>query len=802
MLNLPVAETLPALSAALSAAANAVLVAPPGAGKTTLVPLALLEEPWAAGGRLLVLSPRRLAARAAAERMAELRGEKVGGLVGYRTRMDTRVSAATRVEVLTEGVFTRLIQADPDLPGVAAVLFDEAHERSLEGDLALALALDSQGALRPDLRLLVMSATLDGARFAALMGGAPVLESAGRMFPVETLYAPRDPVARIEDAMALACRRALAGHEGSVLAFLPGVAEIERTAERIALPPGVELHLLHGQIDPVRQRAAIAPAPPGTRKLVLATSIAETSITIDGVRIVIDSGLARRPRFDRGSGLTRLVTERVSQAAARQRAGRAGRTAPGVCIRLWAEGETAALPPFDPPEMLEADLSGLALDLARWGVRDPAQLRWLDPPPRAGWEAAVADLRSLGALDGAGSITPTGRALADKPYAPRIAAMLVGSEAMGLARLGSEIAVLLSERGLGGREADVELRLAAWRRAGDPRSKQARALVRGRDTAEPPPDAVGRLVALAYPNRVARSRGREGVFQMANGRSARVEPHDPLARAEWLAVGEASGVAEMARILSAAPIERASISALFGDRIVTQARVAFDAATRGVIAEETERLGALTLARRAIERPPADAVTAALLDGVRALGLGALAWSDAARSLRERAVWLRGEGRDAPDLSDDALLATVSDWLGPQLTGLRRVDHLPPIDPAWIADWATQRAIDAAAPERINTPAGTSHAIDYAAPGGPAVHVRVQELFGLADHPRAGGVPLVLHLTSPAHRPIAVTTDLPGFWRGSYASVAREMRGRYPKHPWPDEPWAARATTRTKRAGG
>jgi len=802
MLNLPVAETLPALIAALRARSNAVLVAPPGAGKTTLVPLALLSEPWAAGGRVLVLSPRRLAARAAAERMADLRGERAGEVVGYRTRMDTCVSSATRVEVLTEGVFNRLIQTEPDLPGIAAVLFDEAHERSLEGDLALALALDAQGALRPDLRLLVMSATLDGARFGRLMGDAPVIESAGRMFPVETLYAPRDPGARIEESMALACRRVLAEHDGSALAFLPGVAEIERTAERVMLPPGVELHLLHGQIDPARQRLAIAPARAGTRKLVLATSIAETSITIDGVRIVIDSGLARRPRFDRGSGLTRLVTERVSKAAARQRAGRAGRTAPGVAIRLWAEGETAALPPFDPPEMLEADLSALALDLARWGVRDPAQLRWLDPPPRAGWEAAVADLRSLGALDGEGAITPTGRALADKPYAPRIAAMLVGAEAMGLQRLGSEIAALLSERGLGGREADLEQRLAAWRRAGDPRSKQARALVRGRDAALPPPDAVGRLVALAYPNRVARARGREGVFQMANGRSARVESHDSLARAEWLAVGEASGVAEMARILSAAPIERASIGALFGDRIATQARVAFDPATRGVVAEETERLGVLTLARRPIERPPADAVIAALLDGVRALGLGALAWSDAARSLRERAAWLRAEGRDAPDLGDDALLATISDWLAPRLAGLRRLDQLPPVDPEWIAERATQRAIGAAAPERIDTPAGTSHAIDYAAPGGPAVHVRVQELFGLVDHPRAGGRPLVLHLTSPAHRPVAVTTDLPGFWRGSYASVAREMRGRYPRHPWPDEPWAARATTRTKRAGG
>lgn len=807
---LPVETILPALRAALAGNAPVALVAPPGAGKTTALAPALLAEPWATEGRLILLSPRRLAARAAAERMAELAGERVGQTIGYRTRMDSRVSAATRIEVVTEGIFTRMLVSDPELSGVAGVLFDEVHERSLESDLALALTLDVRDALRPDLRLVLMSATLDGAAFEPLLPGLVRLESEGRMFPVELRHVGRAADARLEEAMAGAIRGALASEPGSVLAFLPGAAEIERTVARLegGLPADVDLHLLYGAREGADQRAAIAPPPPGRRKLVLATSIAETSITIEGVRVVVDSGLARRPRLDRALGLSRLVTERASQAALTQRAGRAGRTAPGVAIRLWETAETQGRPRFDPPEILESDLSGLVLDCARWGVSDPLSLRWLDPPPVPALEVARTALLALGALDADGRPTPHGEAMAALPLPPALAHMLLVAPP-GLGMMAARLALLLGERGLGGRAPDLDQRLRGLLRERGGRAEAARRLAarmrraagHGAEDAEPPHDAAGQLLALAWPDRVARRRGPAGSpYLMANGRAVTVAADEPLAASAWLVVADASGSAAGARLLSGAALDAASVEALFGDRIETRDRLDFDAASGSVVAERRRMLGAITLSRGALDRPDPARVEAALLAGVRAQGLGVLPWGEASRALRARAAFA------GLALADDRLLESLEDWLAPLLSGQRRLDALTD---AALADALKgliggqgMRAIDRIAPTHFETPAGSRHAIDYAAEGGPAVEVRVQALFGLTRHPMIGDTPLTLRLTSPAHRPVQVTQDLPRFWAGSWAEVRRELRGRYPKHPWPEDPTAAPPTLRTKRAGG
>ena len=818
--GLPIHAVLPNLLAALRETANAVLVAPPGAGKTTAVAPALLGEPWC-GGEILLLSPRRLAARAAAERMAELAGESVGGTIGYATRLDSKRSSRTRITVLTEGIFLKRIQADPELAGISAVLFDEVHERSLDSDFGLALALDAQAALRSDLRLLAMSATLDGARFSALMGDAPVIESEGRAHPIDLIHLGRSAERRIEDEMAAAIRRALGESAGSLLAFLPGVAEIERTAERLdALPADVDLHRLHGSLDPAAQRAAIAAAPPGARKLVLATAIAETSLTLDGVRIVVDSGLARRPRYDRAAGLTRLTTERASQAAVIQRAGRAGRQGPGRVYRLWAEAATQSLPRFDPPEILEADLSSLLLDCALWGVADPRALSWLDPPGEAAIGEARERLLGLGALDGAGRATAHGRAIANLPLPPRLAHMLIEARARGWSATAAAIAVLLSERGLGGADTDLELRLRRWRGEKGRRAEAARGLARRwlalRSPAEAgvqkgvpaaarsaPEHEVGCCVALAFPDRVAKRRDASGAdWVSAGGRGFRLDPASPLAREQWLAVAEVGGVAAGARIRSAAPIGQAAIESLFADRIATATEIAFDPATGTVRASHGRRLGAILLSGGQDSRADPAAIEAALLGGVRAHGLHLLPWSEAAASLRRRAAYARAFDPAIPDLSDSALVAALDDWLPPLVAGRRRLADIDPGMLEGLLGWAARQAVERLAPSHFETPAGSRHAIDYAAEAGPTVTVRVQALFGLAEHPRAGGAPLVLSLTSPAGRPIQTTRDLPGFWRGSWAAVAKEMRGRYPKHPWPDDPAAAVPTLRTKRAAG
>ena len=809
---LPVLAVLPQLRAALAGNQPVALIAPPGAGKTTAVPPALLNEDWAKGGKIILLSPRRLAARAAAERMAEQLGESVGQTIGYRTRLDSRTSAATRIEVVTEGIFTRMLVADPELTGIAAVLFDEVHERSLDGDFALALALEAREALRPDLRLVLMSATLDGAGFAGIIPDLAVVESAGRMFPVELRHIGRDASPRLEDAMASAIRRALAEEQGSILAFLPGVAEIERTAERLEdrLPADVDLFRLHGAREGADQRAAIAPAPPGRRKIVLATSIAETSITIDGVRVVVDSGLARRPQLDRAVGLSRLVTVRASQAAVTQRAGRAGRTAPGVAIRLWEAAETAGRAPFDPPEIMEADLAGLVLECARWGVANPASLKWRDPPPKAAVADAKARLLALGAIDADERVTPHGEAMAGLPLPPAQAHMLIAASARGQGLLAARIAVLLGERGLGGRSDDIEQRLRGWDRERGQRAEAAQRLAQrwaravGAAEAIANPDSAGAMLALAYPDRVARKRGE--AFLMANGRAVAVPAESPLARSEWIVIADASGSAAGTRLLLGAAIEVGQVEQLLADRIERRAVFAYDPATTGVTAETQRRLGAITLARQPVERPDPQAIRAALLQAVAERGLGLMPWGEAAAALRARVAFARSQGAELAAMDDAALLASLPDWLGPPLEGVRRLSSLSDADLAaallGTLDWNQRQLLDRLAPARLETPAGSSHAIDYAADGGPAVEVRVQALFGLARHPMLGDgrVPLTLRLTSPAGRPIQVTRDLPGFWAGSWAEVRKELKGRYPKHPWPENPLEAAPTLRTSRA--
>ncbi|MDE2579495.1 MAG: ATP-dependent helicase HrpB [Hyphomicrobiales bacterium] len=816
--ELPIDAALPALLAALARGTNAVLVAPPGAGKTTRVPLALMDEAWTSGRKIIVLEPRRLAARAAAARMAATLGQQVGETIGLVVRLESRVSAKTRVLVVTEGVFARMILDDPELSGVAAVLFDEFHERSLDADLGLALALDAQ-ALRDDLRLLAMSATLDGARVAALMGDAPTIESDGRAFPVETIYLGRDPDARIEAQMERAILKAFGEQDGSILAFLPGQGEIERLAERLrerlAGRP-VDIAPLYGALDRRDQDRAVLPAPAGRRKIVLATAVAETSLTIEGVRVVVDSGLARVPRYEPDLGLTRLETVRAARAQVDQRRGRAGRTQPGVCYRLWEEAATGALPAFVEPEILSADLSGLVLDLAYWGARDRLALPFLDPPPAPAWGEARALLQNLGALDGDGAITDEGRALRALPLPPRLARMIVDAARLGQGEEAAQIAAILSERGLGGAGVDIAERLDRLVRERSARAEAARGMAR-RWAALARPQAAqtargdltpGALVALAFPDRIARARGRPGEFLMANGRAASLEPHDRLAASPYLAVAEVVGRAAQARILAAAPIEQSEIEQLFGDRIEKRTEIVFDRDRAALRARAARRLGALALEERNLAIEPDEETAAILARGLAALGLERLPWSARSRQLRSRLAFLRAaEGEAWPDVSDAALGESVERWLAPVLTQAR---NLSDVSETMLADallsllpWDMKRRLDAEAPTHFETPAGSSIAVDYEAEGGPAIAVRVQELYGLKDHPTlAGGrVRPTLHLLSPAHRPIQTTGDLPRFWAGAWHDVKKDMKGRYPRHVWPDDPASASPTTRAKPRG-
>lgn len=810
--DLPVTAALPRLLEALDRGNSAVLVAPPGAGKTTLAPLAMLDATWRGDGRILLLEPRRLAARAAARRMAALLGEEPGETVGYAMRMESRVSARTRILVVTEGVLSRMILDDAGMDGIAAVIFDEFHERSLDGDFGLALALDVQAALRPDLRLLVMSATIDGARVGTLLGEAPVVTSEGRSYPVDIRYRDRAADMRIEDAMASACRDMLAEETGSVLAFLPGQGEIERTAERLAgrLPADVDIAPLYGGLDGRAQDAAIRPAPEGRRKLVLATSIAETSITIDGVRVVIDSGLSRLPKYEPATGLTRLETVRASRASADQRAGRAGRTQPGVALRLWRAEQTAALPAFTPPEILEADLSGLLLDCAAFGVTDPAMLSFLDKPPAPALAEARALLVELGALDGDGRLTDAGEAMRRLALPVRLAHMVAEA---GDRRAASELAVLLTERGLGGTAVDLDRRLAGFRRDKGPRAQAARKMAErlNRSAAQERPSgassamtSAGALLLLAYPDRVAKARGEYGRFVLANGRGAMLDPAEPLAREGFLVVADLQGRAQNARIASAATITEEEVRQHLSERLETATETSFDAERRALRARETVRLGAIRLAERQLPAPAGAEADRGLIAALREHGLALLDWSKGAATLRRRLAWLHsGLGAPWPDMSDEALTEALDDWLLPFLPGEA---SLARIDPQAVSNGLMslvphelQRRINDLAPTHFPAPSGSSVPIRYDEDQ-PVLAIRVQELFGLDRHPSiaGGAIPLTLELLSPAHRPIQTTRDLPGFWRGSWADVRADMRGRYPKHVWPEDPLQAAATNRAK----
>ncbi|WP_019996019.1 ATP-dependent helicase HrpB [Aureimonas ureilytica] len=815
--QLPVSLVLPDVTEALAAHGAAVLVAPPGAGKTTLTPLHLLGT--LPEGRILLVEPRRIAARAAASRMASLLGEEVGERVGWRMRLDTRVSARTRIEVVTEGVLTRLVIGDPELSGVAAILFDEFHERSLDADFGLALALDVQGALRPDLKILVMSATLDGARVAGLLSDAPVIRSEGRAFPVEIRYRDRPAGEPVEEASARAVLDELGSGSGSILVFLPGQREIERTLERLTgrVPADVLLAPLFGALEAGAQDLAIRPAPAGRRKVVLATTIAETSITIDGVTVVIDSGLKRQPLFEPATGLSRLETVRVSKASAEQRAGRAGRTAPGVAIRLWRAVETAALEPFDRPEILSTDLSSLLLDTLSWGVSDPASLPFLDPPPAPAVAEARLLLEELGAVDEGGRLTPAGETLRLLPLGPRLARMVAGAAAGETRRLAARIAVLLSEHGLGGTDTDLTERLRRWATERSPRAKGANDLAaRIARSAQTPgeieTDEPGALLALAYPDRIAIARGGRGQFVLTNGRGGALEETHALAREPALVVADLGGLAQpnapgrVGRIRAAAPLSREALERLMAERIREEDVVVFDPGSRSVRARRVRRLGRATLSEATLPLPADGRVTAALLAGLRRLGAGALPFGKEGARLLQRLRFLAQADNTWPSFGDDALLEDLEDWLGPFLPGVASLDA---IEPGMLSEGLLSRLppgevrrLDTLAPTHFTAPTGASHPIRYE-PDGPVLAIRVQELFGLTAHPRVAGGrwPLTLELLSPAHRPIQITRDLPGFWAGSWADVRADLRGRYPRHPWPEDPASAAPTNRAKPRG-
>lgn len=821
--TLPVAAVLGEVERALAIHGAAVLVAPPGAGKTTLVPLQLLDAPWLAGHTILMLEPRRLAARLAAGRMAELLGEPPGGTVGYAVRFERRRGPSTRLEVVTEGLATRRLQDDPELTGVGLVILDEFHERSLDADLALALTLDVRASLRPDLRVLVMSATLDAAPVASLLGEAPVVRSEGRSFPVGTVHLGTAPERPVERRMAEAVRQALAetretgGAGPSVLAFLPGAREIRRTAELLggsALGPDVIVAPLMGELSRAEQDRALRPAPPGRRKVVLATDIAETSLTIEGIGVVVDSGLARRPVFSPRTGMTRLETRRIALASAEQRHGRAGRLGPGVCYRLWSEAEERAMRPHDLPEIVAADLAPLVLELAAWGVADPAGLAWLTPPPAAAVASARALLGELGALDDEGRITAHGRAMARLPLHPRLAHMLLAGCERGDGATALGVAALLSARDpwRTSRDPDLAHRLSLWRHGvGDRgalyelervRRQLARLLPEARGESDE--RAVGRVLALAYPDRIARRRGRPGAYLLTSGRGALLDAADPLAAAEWLAIAELDDAGADARTRLAAALDETEVLDTMVGRIATREEVGFDRDSGTVLARRVTRLGAIVLREQPLDSVPSEAYRAALLEAVRAGGPELLPWTPAARGLRARLAFLhRHDPERWPDVSDTALLTGLDEWLAPWLDGCRSLADLAKLDTvailAGLVGHARRAELERLAPARFTTPAGSSLAIDYA-PDPPVLAVRLQELFGLAEHPSVldGRVPLSLHLLSPAGRPLQVTQDLPGFWRGSYALVRKEMRGRYPKHPWPENPLAAPPTRRAK----
>ena len=841
MSRLPIEDVLSDLRQSLIRSPNGLLTAPPGAGKTTRVPLALLDAPWLQDKKLLMLEPRRLATRAAAHRMATMLNERSGETVGYRMRLDTKIGPKTRIEVVTEGILTRLLQQDPSLSAYGAVLFDEFHERSLQADTGLALCLESQRLFRPDLRLLIMSATLDCGPVGQLLGDAPVITCEGRMFPVETRYLDEPITGHLDTAVARIIRRALARDQGSLLVFLPGMAEIRRVERQLLdanLEPTIHVTPLHGDLPQDAQDAAISPALPGTRKIVLATSIAETSLTIDGVRIVIDAGLLRVPRFDPRSGLTRLDTIRVTQDSAEQRRGRAGRLEPGVCYRLWTEREQASLAARRPPEILDADLTSLVLELALWGTTDPAELSWLTAPPSGAVTQASDLLIRLEALDPSGHITAHGTRMAELALHPRLSHMLLKAGPLGLTDLACDLAALLGERDLlrgpaGRQQADIRTRLDVlhghhdhaagatvdrgvyhrvtgtaemWRR------QLARLSTKSTARAARDQQGVGILLALAYPDRIAqRQSGNDARYVLANGRGALFATPDHLGSEPYLAIAELDGGAQWAKIELAAPIAQAEIESLYADQIVETEAVSWDEKTQAVQALRQRRLGGLILSQHNLSKPDPALIATALLQGVRQAGLNSLAWTAELRQWQARVQFLRrtdGPGSPWPDLSDEHLLQTLDQWLGPYLqsiTTLDRVKRMPLDQPLHaLLSWDLQRQLERLAPTHLAVPSGSNIRVDYESAEIPVLAVRLQELFGCQDTPRVAGgkIPVMLHLLSPAKRPVQVTKDLASFWANAYQDVRKELRGRYPKHPWPDNPLTAPPTAKAKRRSG
>jgi len=838
MNRLPIEDVLPALEQALAAGGNALLTAPPGAGKTTVVPLALLNAPWLSGKKLLMLEPRRLAARAAAHRMASMRGEPVGAAVGYRMRLDTKIGPHTRVEVVTEGILTRLLQQDPALSVYAAILFDEFHERSLQADTGLALCLETQRLFRPDLRLLVMSATLDCGPVSDLLGHAPVISCEGRMFPVETRYLDHPLSGHLDGAVTQVIRRSLARDQGSLLVFLPGMAEIRRVERQLldaGLGSDVMIAPLHGDLPQAAQDSAIEPAPRGTRKVVLATSIAETSLTIDGIRVVIDGGQLRAPRFDPRSGLTRLETIRVTQDSADQRRGRAGRLEPGICYRLWTEKEQAALAPRRPPEILDADLAPLMLDLAQWGTTDPSELSWLTLPPSGSVAQAKELLMRLGALDATGRITPHGKQMAELPLHPRLSHMLLKSVPLTLTGLACDLAALLSERDplrgpTGTRQTDLRLRIDVLhgdrdhvgsasvdrgtiqrvKRTADVWRRQLGLHVKARQADKQEQiRQTGLLLALAYPDRIAqRQRSGDARYLLTNGRGALFANPDPLASEPYLVIADLDAGSQWARIDLAAPLALDDVEQLYRQQIVESEAVIWDERTKSVRASRHRRLGALVLSEQALPKPDPSLMAAALLDGVREAGLATLAWTPELQQWRTRVQFLRRmEGPDSAwrDLSDETLLRTLDEWLAPYLNGittLERVQRLDLAQPLYaLLTWEQQRDLDRLAPTHLTVPSGSKIRIEYDTPDLPVLAVRLQEMFGCKETPRVvdGKVAVMLHLLSPAKRPVQVTKDLASFWATAYQEVRKELRGRYPKHHWPDNPLAALPTAKIRK---
>lgn len=810
---LPINTILPELQQTLEHQCSVLLQAPPGAGKTTRVPLALLDAPWRSGRKILVLEPRRLAARTAAQFMARQLGEKAGQTVGYRTRLDSQISATTQIEVVTEGILTRLIQQDPLLEGYAAVLFDEFHERSLHADLGLALVRESQQALREDLRILVMSATLDTAPIAHVLGEVPVISSEGRAYPVEVIYRPHTE-RFLSDAVVACIHVALREQSGSLLVFLPGAGEIHRVAEQLKdrLPTDVLLAPLYGNLQSSEQDGAIQPAPPGQRKIVLATAIAETSLTIEGVRVVIDSGQQRRALFNPNSGMSRLVTTRLSKASAEQRKGRAGRIEPGVCYRLWSESEQAALAEFTPPEILEADLASLVLELAQWGAREPQAVAWIDPPPQAHWNQARDLLQLLGLLNAEGAITDSGKAARQLGIHPRLARMVLRGRELGLGRAAAEIAALLGERDLLGPQAGADLHDRLRLLHGDYPQRvdrarlnavrqSARQLTHKNDSGQslPTPEETGRLLALAYPDRIGKRRSANSErYQLSNGKGASLREGDALARHEWLVAADLDGQSRQASIYLAAPVLLADLEQDLPGLLVEQEEAVWDEQRGTVIVREVRKLGQLVLAEKELGKPQPEQIQQALLQAVRSKGLDSLPWNESCRQWQARVALLRRTlGDDWPAVDEQSLLNNLENWLLPFLHGMQRWADVQKLDLYnalnSLLDYPQQQQLGQLAPTALEIPTGQQVRLDYCAENGPVLAAKLQALFGWEHTPTVAGgkIPVLIHLLSPAQRPLAVTADLHSFWRNAYAEVRKDMRGRYPKHPWPEDPLSA-----------